>query len=246
MKLRIVLALLALFLGLAGGPAWAYWGGVDSLADRISGWKRALKAHGLQADESVIFKTEMSIESGRAAMQALIRKEPRPTAVFADNLGHVRHLAVSSDNVVYANTWSGRYYHGDTPPAGGFLLALKDTTGTGKADVIQRFGPDKSAGAAGGILCVEHSFRRHSAVCADADAFFVLQHTLCGGAAASACALRRWAGTVRKMVGTGGVRCGAGSAVDPGADYVAGVRRQFTSPAGVDSGGGEVTARLAA
>ena len=70
--------------------------------------------------------------------------------IFADNLGHVRHLAVSSDNVVYANTWSGRYYHNDTPPAGGFLIALKDTTGTGKADVIQRFGPDKSAGAAGG------------------------------------------------------------------------------------------------
>src|SRR5271156_5263385 len=70
--------------------------------------------------------------------------------VFADNLGHVRHLAVSSDNVVYANSWSGRYYHNDTPPPGGFLLALKDTTGSGKADVIQRFGPDKSAGAAGG------------------------------------------------------------------------------------------------
>jgi glucose/arabinose dehydrogenase len=70
--------------------------------------------------------------------------------VFADNLGHVRHLAVSGDNVVYANSWSGRYYHNDTPPPGGFLLALKDTTGSGKADVIKRFGPDKSAGAAGG------------------------------------------------------------------------------------------------
>jgi glucose/arabinose dehydrogenase/cytochrome c5 len=70
--------------------------------------------------------------------------------VFADNLGHVRHLAVSSDNVVYANTWSGRYYHNAAPPPGGFLLALKDTTGSAKADVIQRFGPDKSAGAAGG------------------------------------------------------------------------------------------------
>jgi glucose/arabinose dehydrogenase len=70
--------------------------------------------------------------------------------VFADNLGHVRHLAVSGDNVVYANSWSGRYYHNDAPPPGGFLLALKDTTGSGKADAIQRFGPDKSAGAAGG------------------------------------------------------------------------------------------------
>lgn len=35
MKLRIVLVSLALFLGMAGGPAWAYWGGVDSLSDRI-------------------------------------------------------------------------------------------------------------------------------------------------------------------------------------------------------------------
>jgi hypothetical protein len=35
MKIRIVLALLAMLLGLAGGPAWAYWGGVDSLSDRI-------------------------------------------------------------------------------------------------------------------------------------------------------------------------------------------------------------------
>src|ERR1700759_351499 len=70
--------------------------------------------------------------------------------VFADNLGHVRHLVVSDDNVVYANTWSGRYYHNDTPPPGGFLLALKDSKGSGKADIVQRFGPDKAAGAAGG------------------------------------------------------------------------------------------------
>jgi glucose/arabinose dehydrogenase len=70
--------------------------------------------------------------------------------VFADNLGHVRHLAFSSDNVVYANTWSGRYFRNGPPPAGGFVLALKDTKGNGKADVIQRFGPDSSAGAGGG------------------------------------------------------------------------------------------------
>jgi hypothetical protein len=35
MKTRIVLAVLALLLGVAGGPAWAYWGGIDSLSDRI-------------------------------------------------------------------------------------------------------------------------------------------------------------------------------------------------------------------
>jgi hypothetical protein len=35
MKLRIVVALLALSAGLAGGPAWAFWGGKDSVDDPI-------------------------------------------------------------------------------------------------------------------------------------------------------------------------------------------------------------------
>ena len=52
--------------------------------------------------------------------------------VFADNIGHARHLAVAPNGVVYVNTWSGRYYGNDTPPAGGFLVALQDTKGTGK------------------------------------------------------------------------------------------------------------------
>ena len=60
--------------------------------------------------------------------------------VFADSIGHARHLTVSSDGTVYVNTWSGRYYGNDQPPAGGFLVALRDTTGDGRADVIARFG----------------------------------------------------------------------------------------------------------
>jgi glucose/arabinose dehydrogenase len=98
----------------------------------------ATAPHGVAAAECQNQDTGITLSPGFCA------------TVFADSLGHVRHLAVSSDNVVYANTWSGRYYHNDTPPAGGFLLALRDTTGSGRADVIQRFGPDKSAGAAGG------------------------------------------------------------------------------------------------
>src|SRR3981189_2821425 len=63
--------------------------------------------------------------------------------VFADDTGHARHLVVSPDGVVYVNTWSGRYYASDgktQPPDRGFLVALKDTQGSGKADVNQRFG----------------------------------------------------------------------------------------------------------
>lgn len=70
--------------------------------------------------------------------------------VFADNLGHVRHLVVAPDGTVYANSWSGRYYAGSPAPPGGFLRALKDTGGSGRADVVQRFGTARDAGATGG------------------------------------------------------------------------------------------------
>jgi len=70
--------------------------------------------------------------------------------IFADNIGHVRHMSFAPNGVLYANTWSGRYFRYDTPPAGGFLLALKDSKGTGKADVIERFGDGVPEGSAGG------------------------------------------------------------------------------------------------
>src|SRR5215469_2160218 len=60
--------------------------------------------------------------------------------VFADGMGHARHMVVAPDGVLYVNTWSGRYYgNGKTHP-GGFLVALQDKAGSGKADVIERFG----------------------------------------------------------------------------------------------------------
>jgi glucose/arabinose dehydrogenase/mono/diheme cytochrome c family protein len=70
--------------------------------------------------------------------------------IFADDIGHARHLVVAPDGVVYVNTWSGRYYGNDTPHAGGFLVALKDNTGAGIADVNQRFGETVQSGGAGG------------------------------------------------------------------------------------------------
>jgi glucose/arabinose dehydrogenase len=70
--------------------------------------------------------------------------------IFADNLGHVRHLVVAPDGTLYANTWSGRYFPNAPPPPGGGLLALKDTRGEGRADVVQRFGVTVEAGGTGG------------------------------------------------------------------------------------------------
>jgi len=70
--------------------------------------------------------------------------------VFADGIGHARHLVVARNGVVYVNTWSGRYYGNDTPHAGGFLVALEDTTCAGRADVIRRFGMTAPQGGKGG------------------------------------------------------------------------------------------------
>ena len=70
--------------------------------------------------------------------------------VFADGIGHARHMAADASGVLYVNTWSGRYYANDTPHAGGFLVALQDKSGSGKADVIQRFGETVETGGKGG------------------------------------------------------------------------------------------------
>jgi glucose/arabinose dehydrogenase len=69
--------------------------------------------------------------------------------VFADTIGHARHIVVNSNGDVYVNTWSGRYY--TTPaPHGGFLVALRDTSKDGVADIVKRFGPDSLHGSGGG------------------------------------------------------------------------------------------------
>jgi glucose/arabinose dehydrogenase len=69
--------------------------------------------------------------------------------VFADTIGHARHIVVSSNGDVYVNTWSGGYYNTPAHP-GGFLVALRDTSNDGRADIIKRFGPDSLHGNGGG------------------------------------------------------------------------------------------------
>ncbi len=77
--------------------------------------------------------------------------------VFADDIGHARHIAIGADGVLYANTWSGRYYaNASPPPAGGFVVVMKDTDGDGRADVVQRFGATPRSGGAGGTGVALH------------------------------------------------------------------------------------------
>lgn len=68
--------------------------------------------------------------------------------LFADDLGHARHLVVAGDGTVYVNTWRMRK-NAPVPP-GGFLVALRDTDGDGRADEIRRFGPGVDEGNSGG------------------------------------------------------------------------------------------------
>jgi glucose/arabinose dehydrogenase/mono/diheme cytochrome c family protein len=70
--------------------------------------------------------------------------------IFADGIGHARHMVVAPNGVVYVDTWSGEYYGNDKPHEGGFLVALQDKAGVGKADVNERFGETVQSGGAGG------------------------------------------------------------------------------------------------
>ena len=67
--------------------------------------------------------------------------------VFADGIGHARHMVVAPSGVLYVNTWSGRYYGDDTPHAGGFLVALEDNPrcGKGRCDCSALAKPSKVA-----------------------------------------------------------------------------------------------------
>jgi glucose/arabinose dehydrogenase len=70
--------------------------------------------------------------------------------IFADNVGQGRHLVVAPNGTVYLNTWHSPYDTGRAVPAGGYLVAMRDTNQDGKADLIERFGPTKEAGSHGG------------------------------------------------------------------------------------------------
>ena len=70
--------------------------------------------------------------------------------VFADGIGHARHMVAAPNGVLYVNTWSGRYYGNGATHEGGFLVALQDKTGAGKADVDERFGETAQTGGHGG------------------------------------------------------------------------------------------------
>lgn len=53
--------------------------------NRLEGYRAALAAHGLQSSERLGEGGQFTLETGYAAMQALLQEGPRPTAVFVAN-----------------------------------------------------------------------------------------------------------------------------------------------------------------
>jgi glucose/arabinose dehydrogenase len=71
--------------------------------------------------------------------------------VFADKLGPARQIVMASHGTLYVNTVSDRDLGPHLPsPPGGFVVALRDTMGTGQADFVERFGVTSRQGGAGG------------------------------------------------------------------------------------------------
>jgi glucose/arabinose dehydrogenase len=69
--------------------------------------------------------------------------------IFADSLGRTRHIAVAPNGAVYVNTWSSKSTKMRNAP-GGFIVALRDADGDGKAELVERFGTVYQAGKPGG------------------------------------------------------------------------------------------------
>jgi glucose/arabinose dehydrogenase len=77
--------------------------------------------------------------------------------VFADSIGHGRHIAVASNGDVYVNTTPARGTA--APHPGGVLVALRDTNHDGHADVVSRFGSDAADSGAGGTgIALYHGY----------------------------------------------------------------------------------------
>jgi glucose/arabinose dehydrogenase len=71
-------------------------------------------------------------------------------SLFADRIGFARHVVVAPNGDVYVNTWRSPYDTSKIVPAGGYVVALRDTNQDGRADLIERFGPTRESGSHGG------------------------------------------------------------------------------------------------
>lgn len=80
LAVRHLLALGHRHIGHVAGPEWSSTG-----RDRLLGYRQALADAGLPYDPSLVVAGNFDFDSGFAAARELIRRNPRPTAIFAGN-----------------------------------------------------------------------------------------------------------------------------------------------------------------
>ena len=61
------------------------------------------------AVDSASFAATEDTPNSEPKAQACAGDNGSITTVFADNIGHARHLVVAPNGVLYVNTWSGTY-----------------------------------------------------------------------------------------------------------------------------------------
>jgi glucose/arabinose dehydrogenase len=69
--------------------------------------------------------------------------------VYADTVGLPRHIVARSNGDLYVNTYRPQHDRDRRVPAGGFIVALRDTNRDGVADRIRRFGAESGNGGTG-------------------------------------------------------------------------------------------------
>ena len=89
----------------------------------------------------------MAAPATMAASRCRLDSAPRysPTISVTCGIWRLRRMACST-----STRGAAAIFRNDTPPAGGFLVALKDSKGNGHADMIKRFGDGVPQGSAGG------------------------------------------------------------------------------------------------
>jgi glucose/arabinose dehydrogenase len=104
-----------------------------------------------RADREAGTADTTAAKSTTASSEVRLKLPQRFTAtIFAENLGSARHIVVGPNGTVYVNTWRSPYDTTRRVPEGGYIVALRDTTGDGKADLIRRFGTSHESGSKGG------------------------------------------------------------------------------------------------
>lgn len=94
--------------------------------------------------------TTSATQSPAAAGAVITAPDGFAITVFADDIGQARHVVVAPNGTAYVNTWRSPYDTAAAVPAGGYVVALRDTNRDGTADLVQRFGPTSEAGGSGG------------------------------------------------------------------------------------------------